>query len=516
MRAALGPMRATASSTIERISLGSRCLCRPFSFSIEPIIQRVLAKDHPCQSTLNDLNQALPPTPVTLVSLLQAAEQARDRPETNLLNGQFIRRELTARRAHACSMMLYAEQDGGAGLAAFMQQPKIQELKAEYFRRLRLLLEYPRIDTAADEERFYNTVHMNNCEEEGETRAACSQALAALHSEHDDNGAAEGLQISSFLDAFFSQRVGLRFLVEHYLASRTPRDGFAGLIQMECSPVELMTTLAKATEEQMHVLFGGAPRIEVHGDDSQRFSFVPSHIEFVVGELLHNAAKSTIRHHLQSVGGQLTTLPSIKVIVAASDAHVNIKVEVCARPVHSCCAPCVYAFFSHRAPICISTITVQDLGGGIPRSHLPDVWSYRGKETKRWGQGVGLGLPLARLYAKYFGGNMSLVPMEGHGTDSYVVFNRLVSMAKISNVCACVLSAHSLSRAMPVRGRPCQAHANSEHTLKVPSFARLAREEETFAAQESEERPNQGRRRDPIRLFDAMSRRLPRVVACQL
>jgi len=453
MRAALGPMRATASSTIERISLGSRCLCRPFSFSIEPIIQRVLAKDHPCQSTLNDLNQALPPTPVTLVSLLQAAEQARDRPETNLLNGQFIRRELTARRAHACSMMLYAEQDGGAGLAAFMQQPKIQELKAEYFRRLRLLLEYPRIDTAADEERFYNTVHMNNCEEEGETRAACSQALAALHSEHDDNGAAEGLQISSFLDAFFSQRVGLRFLVEHYLASRTPRDGFAGLIQMECSPVELMTTLAKATEEQMHVLFGGAPRIEVHGDDSQRFSFVPSHIEFVVGELLHNAAKSTIRHHLQSVGGQLTTLPSIKVIVAASDAHVNIKVE--------------------------------DLGGGIPRSHLPDVWSYRGKETKRWGQGVGLGLPLARLYAKYFGGNMSLVPMEGHGTDSYVVFNRL-------------------------------AHANSEHTLKVPSFARLAREEETFAAQESEERPNQGRRRDPIRLFDAMSRRLPRVVACQL
>ena len=29
----------------------------------------------------------------------------------------------------------------------------------------------------------------------------------------------------------------------------------------------------------------------------------------------------------------------------------------------------------------------------------------------------GLGLPIARLYAKYFGGSLHLTPVEGYGTD---------------------------------------------------------------------------------------------------
>ena len=89
---------------------------------------------------------------------------------------------------------------------------------------------------------------------------------------------------------------------------------------------------------------------------------------------------------------------------------------------------------------------------------------------------MGLGLPLARLYAKYFGGSMHAVPMEGHGTDCYVTFNRL-------------------------------EEANVEQVLKVPSFLAAKREEETRAAKESEERPNQGRWRHAIRLFDAQARR---------
>jgi len=39
--------------------------------------------------------------------------------------------------------------------------------------------------------------------------------------------------------------------------------------------------------------------------------------------------------------------------------------------------------------------------------------------------GLGYGLPIARAYARYFGGDLSLMSMEGYGTDSFLHLSRL-------------------------------------------------------------------------------------------
>jgi pyruvate dehydrogenase kinase 2/3/4 len=39
--------------------------------------------------------------------------------------------------------------------------------------------------------------------------------------------------------------------------------------------------------------------------------------------------------------------------------------------------------------------------------------------------GLGYGLPISRAYARYFGGDLSLMSMEGYGTDAFVHLSRL-------------------------------------------------------------------------------------------
>lgn len=76
-------------------------------------------------------------------------------------------------------------------------------------------------------------------------------------------------------------------------------------------------------------------------------------------------------------------------------------------------------------------IKISDEGGGIPRSGLPNIFTYLystaespvSEEVSM--AGYGYGLPISRLYARYFGGDLQVISMEGYGTDAYLHLSRL-------------------------------------------------------------------------------------------
>jgi pyruvate dehydrogenase kinase 2/3/4 len=90
-------------------------------------------------------------------------------------------------------------------------------------------------------------------------------------------------------------------------------------------------------------------------------------------------------------------------------------------------------------------IKVSDEGGGIKRSNMNRIWSYlyttaspevlnrmlyetdapRDFDTASPMAGLGYGLPISRNYARYFGGELTLMSMEGYGTDSFIYLPRL-------------------------------------------------------------------------------------------
>eukprot|EP01018_Ginkgo_biloba_P014141 Gb_36901 [translate_table: standard] len=72
------------------------------------------------------------------------------------------------------------------------------------------------------------------------------------------------------------------------------------------------------------------------------------------------------------------------------------------------------------------TLKISDEGGGIPRSELPKIFTYLystaqspiSENPVSEGSGMagyGYGLPISRLYAGYFGGDLQVISMEGYG-----------------------------------------------------------------------------------------------------
>lgn len=213
-------------------------------------------------------------------------------------------------------------------------------------------------------------------------------------------------------------RTGLRFIIEQHIAGKEEmrRDGFSGVIQEKCFPADVIHAAATEAKEICDRCLGDAPEITVNGDVDLSFTYVPHHLHYMMVELLKNSVRATVEHQRQKSADadgayrefDEDFLPPVDVIIARGIADITIK--------------------------------VSDRGGGIPFNEIDNVWDFmystaRAPDdfdyvTHEPGQapvlaGYGVGLPLSRIYAKYFGGGLSIMSMEGWGTDAYCHLSRL-------------------------------------------------------------------------------------------
>lgn len=216
-------------------------------------------------------------------------------------------------------------------------------------------------------------------------------------------------EIHQMLDSFYLSRIGIRMLIGQHIALHEPqKENHIGLIDTMCSPgIVCADAIADARMICLREK-GSAPEVGIYGDPGFTFPYVPSHLHHMVFELVKNS--------LRAVGDRwedsTQEAPPIRVVIAEGEEDITIK--------------------------------VSDEGGGIPRSGLPKIWTYlyttarSPLEDMRGGgngaaspdgpsvlAGYGYGLPISRLYARYFGGDLQIISMEGYGTDAYLHLNRL-------------------------------------------------------------------------------------------
>ncbi len=204
--------------------------------------------------------------------------------------------------------------------------------------------------------------------------------------------------IQAFLDRFYMSRIGIRMLIGQHIALSDQKQrnepNYVGII---CTKTNVRELAEEAIEnarfvcEDHYGLFD-APKVQLVCKPDLNFMYVPGHLSHMLFETLKNSLRAVVEAH----GADQEAFPVTKVIIAEGKEDITIK--------------------------------ISDEGGGIPRSSIPLVWTYmyttvdqtpnldpdfNKSDFKAPMAGFGYGLPISRLYARYFGGDLKLISMEG-------------------------------------------------------------------------------------------------------
>ncbi|XP_008328763.1 pyruvate dehydrogenase (acetyl-transferring) kinase isozyme 2, mitochondrial-like [Cynoglossus semilaevis] len=209
--------------------------------------------------------------------------------------------------------------------------------------------------------------------------------------------------IQYFLDRFYTSRISIRMVINqhsmvfHGNSTPTPPHTI-GCIDSMCDVTEIVRDAYESAKLLCEQYYLGAPELELRQINANsarepiQISYIPSHLYHMVFELFKNSMRATLENHEAS-----SHLPPIKVMVALGGEDLSIK--------------------------------MSDRGGGVPFRKTERLFSYMYSTAPRpsYGEkhraplaGFGYGLPISRLYARYFQGDLQLYSMEGCGTDAII------------------------------------------------------------------------------------------------
>lgn len=342
--------------------------------------------------------------PQTAVSLFQMLQYGSTLSTEMLFHGSmFLRTELPIRLAHRV-MDLEQLPEGLKGA------PSIKLVKELYSSSFDELLRLPVCKGTTHENMAEFNKKLVDVLEWIKTRHQnVVQLMARGIIEGKQNG-----QVTRFLEQFYLSRIGIRCLIGHHLAlykqsldcKKDP--DWVGIV---CKKTNVLKVAKHAVDDALNIFenhYGpfSAPVITYHcptPGKTPTLSYIPSHLHHMLFELVKNSLRATADHH-----DSLAQKPPIRIIVAEGSEGITVK--------------------------------ISDEGGGMPKAQADKlIWSFsfttaqldhegsfeQTLEQRAPLAGYGYGLPLSRLYAKYFGGDLRVIAMEGFGTDAYLTLKRL-------------------------------------------------------------------------------------------
>lgn len=313
------------------------------------------------------------------------------KPELVLTAAKFLSCELPIRLAHMAKEL---ERLPGS----LSDMPSIRRVHGWYLQSFADIRAFPYPRTHEDEQRFCALIDMVK---RRHARVVETVADGIQELKEAQGPEAMNIRVQDVLDRFYSQRIGIRILIGQHVALHSSRPGWVGIINGHTRPGEIAMEAADHAAHLCRRIYGRAPRVEVLGNTRMEFRYIPSHLYHMLLEMLKNSMRATVETHQDKGPAEL---PPIRVILADGNEDISIK--------------------------------ISDEGGGIPRAAMSHIWTYLYTTARRPTGGTydgehepiagyGYGLPITRLYARIFGGDLEIHSMDGWGTDAYLHLSKL-------------------------------------------------------------------------------------------
>lgn len=234
-------------------------------------------------------------------------------------------------------------------------------------------------------------------------------------------------QIESCLDDFFTNRLTLRLLISHVHSlnggqevTGIPGRDMVGVVNVNTQPITILIRAYTAARFMCLRDFDLAPDLLVNGVPYEEFAaetmdmqacpYVHTHLFYIFLELIKNAARASVeRAQIEDVateGGSLLVPP----------VHVTVPEDT--------------SIWNEER-----SVKIADRGTGMSRIVLTKAFSYFYSSVKARPTvaqevsdfdrrvplaGFGFGLPISRIMARYFSGNIDVNSIPGKGTDVYL------------------------------------------------------------------------------------------------
>jgi len=238
---------------------------------------------------------------------------------------------------------------------------------------------------------------------------------------HQDDRKNMGIQY--FLDRLYTSRISVHMLIAHHKAMFSSEEGndatvshkggHKGVIDSNCDVVKIAEAAYTNAAFISDGMYMDSPKLKLAFKDVTNpastgitFVYVPSHLYLMLFEIFKNSMRATMELH------QGEAIPEVEVSITKTERDISIK--------------------------------ISDHGGGFPQKVADNVFLYLytsaarvdswprdlGRDATSPMHGLGYGLPISRLYARYFGGDIKQQSCDGLGTDTYIYLKTLETDAK--------------------------------------------------------------------------------------